>query len=142
MPDITVINAVVGFDGADNFTHVLLRLVDYKEGVAKESELKGVALSVGMGDDHQPNLVKMFGHRLGAAINSYLPPNPPRTVPFRGCQLPVRIRTCLDHSASRSMNGMRSNASPHSTKLHPHLEIEAPPDASWQQIDALIEPVQ
>ena len=31
---------VLGFDGADNFTHVTLRLTDYKEGIAEESELK------------------------------------------------------------------------------------------------------
>ena len=138
--DIEQVNVVVGFDGAANFTHVLLRLIDHKDGVAKESELKGVALAVGMGDDHQPNLLKMFGHRLLAtAINSYLSPNPPRTVPFRGRQLPVCLRTCLDHSASRSMNGVRSNASPHSLKLHPHLEIEAPPDATWPQVYSLIQ---
>ena len=32
--------AVVGFDGADNFCHVLLRLIDYLDGVAVESEIK------------------------------------------------------------------------------------------------------
>ena len=50
------LKAVIGFDGADNFCHVLLGLIEYKEGVACESEIKRVALAVMMGDDHNPSL--------------------------------------------------------------------------------------
>ena len=63
--------AVVGFDGADNFCHVLLRLIDYLDGVAVESEIKGVALAIGRYDDHNPNLELLFA-RLGPEINAYI----------------------------------------------------------------------
>ena len=137
------LEVVLGFDGADDFTHLLMRIINYKDGVCKESEMKGVALAVGMGDDHNPNLTRMFGHRLGQEISAHLPYSPSTGrcgfVTLKGQRLPVRVSTCLDHSASRSMNGLRSNASPHSRQLHPHLEIPTPTDATWPDIKAAIQ---
>ena len=87
------LEVVIGFDGADDFMHVLLRLIDYLPPMAKvtiltpactnlpllvivyysppplqESELKGVGLALAMGDDHNYNLALVF-KRLGPAIN-------------------------------------------------------------------------
>lgn len=54
------LQVVIGLDGFDSYCHVLLRLIDYKEGTSVESELKGVALAVAVGDDHNPNLSLIF----------------------------------------------------------------------------------
>ena len=89
------LEVVIGFDGAADVVHVMLRLVDYLPEMAKvncsstnpcthplicshslpattcpsqESELKGIGLAVAMGDDHNANLALVF-KRLGAAIN-------------------------------------------------------------------------
>ena len=58
-PDRPLI-AVIGFDGFMDCCHVYLRLIDYKKGVAKESEMKGTGLCVASGDDHNQNLSRIF----------------------------------------------------------------------------------
>lgn len=67
-PGLEAVDVVVGFDGAADFTHVCLRLVNYKADVSKESAMKGVGLAVAMGNDHNENLGVVF-QRLGPAIN-------------------------------------------------------------------------
>ena len=131
-----VLNVVLGFDGADDFCHSCVRLIDYKEGVAKESELKGVGLTVAIGDDHNFNLNLQF-RRIGPAINVTI--NTGGDFTLRGQPITVDFSTCLDYSATRSMYGMRSNSSPHSSKLHGQLIIDTKSDASWKEIDAEIE---
>ena len=93
------LEVVIGFDGAENFMHVMMHLIDYLPEMAKaspyiaitsisllstllllrhhlantchsqESELKGVGLAVAMGDDHNSNLALVF-RRLGPDINA------------------------------------------------------------------------
>ena len=92
---------VVSFDGAANFTHVTLRLTDYREGVAAESELKVKQLAVAMGDDHYPRLERIIAPRIGPAASSRA------TVTLRGEQVPVEGTLCLDLSAARSAYGRR-----------------------------------
>lgn len=58
----------LGFDSADNFTHVTLRLTDYKIGIAEESELKVKQLAVAMGDDYFPRLERIIAPRIGPAV--------------------------------------------------------------------------
>jgi hypothetical protein len=132
---VRCLNFVVGLDGAGNFTHVCVRLVDYKDGVAKESELKGVGLATALGDDHNPNLDLIF-KRLGSGINAYF--SGEKTVQLFGRPVPARGATCLDYSASRSVAALRSNSSPHALKLHAHLIIEAPPEATMPEVATLI----
>ena len=117
-----------------------------------------------MGDDHNANLALVF-RRLGPDINAaiaqghtvrnysrlattylgiYLaitssPYYAITQVRLHGRDVPVRISTCLDYSATRSMYGMRSNASPHSLELDPHMIILAPEGASWPTINELIQ---
>ena len=40
-----------------------LALTDYRTDIAPESELKVKQLAVAMGDDHYPNLEKVWWHR-------------------------------------------------------------------------------
>ena len=129
------LTAVVGFDGAADFCHACVRLIDYKDGVCKESAMKGVGLTVAVGDDHNFNLNLQF-RRIGPSINETIRTG--GTFTLRGEPVVLKIATCLDYSASRSMYGMRSNSSPHSLKLHPHLIIEMPDDSSWAKIDTEI----
>ena len=127
---------VLGFDGAADFCHVCVRAVDYKADVAKESEMKGVGLSVAIGNDHNQNLQLQF-KTLGVKINRAIEEG--GWVLLQGRSVPYKVRTCLDYSASRSVNGMRSNSAPHSLKLHPHLEIIAPAAAPWKKVKKLLE---
>ena len=127
---------VLGFDGAADFCHVCVRAVDYKCDVAKESEMKGVGLSVAIGNDHNHNLSLQF-KRLGVKINRAIEEG--GTVLLMGRQIPYRVATCLDYSASRSMNSLRSNAAPHSVKLDPHMEIKAADGASWKKVEKLVQ---
>ena len=129
------LTAVVGFDGFSCFCHVLLRLIDYNPDVAKESELKGTGLCVARGDDHNANLARIFAN-LGPDINSYITST--RHVEVQGRSVPVDLATCLDYAASRSMPGLRTNASPHSLTLSILLVIDAPQGSSWAHIKKLI----
>ena len=131
-----VLNGVIGFDGAADFCHSCIRLIDYIDGVAKESEQKGAGLTVAVGDDHNFNLNLQF-RRVGPAINRTISTGGMFTL--RGMPIRLAISTCLDYSASRSMYGMRSNSSPHSAKLHPHLIVEVKADAAWGVIDTAID---
>ena len=116
------LKAVIGFDGADDFCHVLLGLVEYMEGVACESEIKRVALAIMMGDDHNPSLQNIFASRLGPDIESFIKGE--ATIELFGRPTLVEITTCLDLSASCSMTARRCNASPHTLTIDPHLVIE------------------
>ena len=130
------LTAVIGFDGAADFCHACVRLVDYKEGVSKESEMKAAGLTVAVGDDHNFNLNLQF-RRVGPAINHTI-----RTggkFMLRCVPIIVEINNCLDYSASRSLYAKRTNSSPHSLKLHPHLIIDTPAEAEWPIIDATID---
>ena len=131
-----VLNGVIGFDGADDFCHSCIRLVDYVDGVAKESELKGAGLTVAVGDDHNFNLNLQF-RRIGPAINKTISTG--GTFTLRGKPIRMDISSCLDYSASRSMYAKRSNSSPHSSKLHAHLIIEVSVAAPWLEIDKAID---
>ena len=130
------LNLVVGFDGADDFCHVALRLIDYNDNVAKESEMKGVGLCVAKGDDHNANLALQF-KRLGPAINLAIDEG--GSVNLHGRRVPYIVNTGLDYSASRSINALRSNAAPHSAALDPHLVIEVKEGASYQLIKKTLE---
>ena len=68
-PGLEELEAVIGFDGADNFCHVTLRLVSYKEEMKKESELKGIGLAVAIGDDHNHNLTLIVPPRMDSLSN-------------------------------------------------------------------------
>lgn len=92
---------VVSFDGADNFTHVTLRLTDYRKGVAEESELKVKQLAVAMGNDHFPRLERVIAPRIGPAAAAR------RSVTLRGEQVPAEGTLCLDLSAARSAYSRR-----------------------------------
>ena len=127
--------AVVGFDGFMDCCHVYLRLIDYKENVAKESEMKGTGLCVASGDDHNLNLSRIF-QNLGPEINKYI--KLAFYVKVGGRYVRVEVVVCLDYSAARSVLGLRSNASPHSRMLSISLVIEAPKGSSWAKIKALI----
>ena len=98
--------------------------------------MKGVGLTVAVGDDHNFNLNLQF-RRVGPAINETIRTG--GTFTLRGEPVVVKIATCLDYSASRSMYGKRSNSSPHSLKLHPHLIIDVCDNAPFSEIDAAIE---
>ena len=100
---------VLSFDGADNFTHVTLRLCDYKEGVAEESELKVMQLAVAMGDDHYmyPRLEKVVAPSIGPAFSKL------KSVTIAGEQVPAEPTMCLDLSAARSAYGRRAGKSSH-----------------------------
>ena len=136
LSDVESLDVVIGLDGFDSYCHVLLRLVDYKEGTAKESELKGAGLAVAVGDDHNPNLDLIFGDGLGTEINAAIANG--TTVQLRGKAVAVNIVGCFDLSAARSVKARRSNASPWSNKLVPELIIEAPRDADMDTIEELI----
>ena len=110
LSDVDSLRVVVGLDGFDSYCHVLLRLVDYKEGTAKESELKGSGLAVAVGDDHNPNLDLIFGDGLGEQINSAIVNG--ATVQLRGRAVPIELLGCFDLSAARSVKARRTNASP------------------------------
>ena len=128
------LKAVIGFDGADNFCHVLLGLIEYKEGVACESEIKRVALAVMMGDDHNPSLQNIFSSRLGPDIERYIKGE--ATVTLFGRATQVEITTCLDLSASCSMTARRCNASPHTLSIDPHLIIACGDDDTMDVLEA------
>jgi len=110
---------VVGFDGADNFTHVTLRLTDYSEGVAAESELKVKQLAVAMGDDHFPRLEKIIAPRIGPAASART------SVAIGGVQVPAKGSLCLDLSAARSAYGRRHGKPVHCkcTDVHATLDL-------------------
>ena len=115
---------VVGFDGADNFTHVTLRLTDYKKGVAEESELKVKQLAVAMGDDRFPRLEKIIAPRIGPAASART------SVNVRGAQVPAEATLCLDLSASRSAYGRRAGKNAHTNLTDVHEVMKLPPDCS------------
>ena len=77
-------------------------------------------------------------HYLTFIASHYLPALTSSQVRLHGRDVRVRISTCLDYAATRSMYGMRVNSSPHSLKLHPHLVIEAPKGAKWAIVQSLI----
>jgi len=103
--------AVLGFDGADNFTHVTLRLTGYRDDVAAESELKAAQLAVAMGDDHYPNLEKIIEPRIGPAASRV------DVVTLHKRSVPAEVVLCLDLSAARSAYGRR-----HGKPVHYQLE--------------------
>ena len=127
---------VLGFDGAADFCHVCVRAIDYNPNIAKESEMKGVGLSVAIGNDHNPNLALQF-KTLGVAINRAVEEG--GSVTLMGRSIPYKVDTCLDYSASRSMNALRSNSAPHSKELDPHMEISAPKDATYKKVAKLLQ---
>ena len=128
------LKTVIGFDGADDFCHVLLGLIEYKEGVACESEIKRVALAVMMGDDHNPSLQNIFSSRLGPDIERYIKGE--ATIMLFGRPTLVEITTCLDLSASCSMTARRCNASPHTLTMDPHLVIPCAADDTIVELEA------
>ena len=127
---------VVGFDGAADFCHVCVRAVDYKPAVAKESGMKGIGLSVAIGNDHNHNLSLQF-KQLGVAINQAIEQG--GFVTLFGRRIPYKVVTCLDYSASRSMNALRCNSAPHTKELDAHMVIKASAGASWKRIVKLLQ---
>eukprot|EP00966_Prymnesium_polylepis_P188828 4375175-Prymnesium_polylepis.1 len=111
---------VLGFDGADNFTHVTLRLTDYKEGIAEESELKTKQLAVAMGDDHYPRLERVIAPRIGPAASART------SATVRGEQVPAEMTLCLDYSAARSAYGRRAGKNAHTTVEDVHSVLKLP----------------
>ena len=110
----------LGFDGADNFTHVTLRLTDYKIGIAEESELKVKQLAVAMGDDHFPRLERIIAPRIGPAVSSRT------SVMVRGVPVPAEGALCLDLSAQRSAYGRRSGKNGHTEMEDVHAVMKLP----------------
>ena len=114
------LTACLGFDGADNFTHVLLRLTEYKDEVAQESELKGKQLAVAMGDDHFPRLERIIAPRIGPAASTRT------SVTVDGAQVPATVVMCLDYSAARSAYGRCSSKNAHTTIEDMHAVLKLP----------------
>lgn len=132
------IGLVLGFDGADDVCHFLVRLDGYKREVKAESEAKGAQLAIACNsDDHYPALVECLGPKLGPSIDAAR--RGETTIEVDGVRKPMRLFWCLDLSASRSLYGRRTNASPHSEKLHPHLVLPHPVKITWAEADRAIE---
>ena len=134
--DLDELDVAIGLDGFDSYCHVLLRLVNYKDGTAVESEQKGAGLAVAVGDDHNPNLDLIFGAGLGRDINGAIKNG--ATVQLHGRAVPIKIIGCFDLSAARSVKARRTNASPWSNALVPELIINANQDADMDAIEKLI----
>ena len=101
-----------------------LRLTDYKEGVAEESELKVKQLAVAMGDGHFPRLERIIAPRIGPAASART------SVTVGGAQVPVEATLCLDLSASRSAYGRRAGKNAHTTMTDVHEVLKLPGDCS------------
>ena len=83
-------------------------------------------------DDHYPALHDCL-RTLGPAVNAA----------HRGELLLSNLRRililwCLDLSASRSLYGRRTNVSPHTEKIEPHLVLPHPANITWAAADAAI----
>jgi hypothetical protein len=124
--------AVVGFDGADNFCHGTLRLADYAEGVANESELKAAQLFVAMGDDRFPRLERTVAPRIAPAASAR------KFSTVRGKQVPTEVTLCLDLSASRSAYGRRAGKNAHTSMTDVHQILKLPPNCTSARAFALI----
>jgi hypothetical protein len=116
------LEVVVGCDGADDFVHINLRLVQYMPGVAAESERKAACVGCMMGDDHNPCL-QILCSTIAPAINEYIAHEGEVGFGMQlfGREVPIRFSTCLDYSAARSFDALRCNACP---QVHTHY---APP---------------
>ena len=135
-PTSSHIEIILGFDGADDFVHFLARLGGYKREVKAESEAKGVQLAIGANsDDHYPSLQVLL-RSLGPAINAAH--RSESTITLGNKFYCLLILWCLDLSASRSLYGRRTNASPHTENINPHLVLPHPPGITWALADSSI----
>ena len=131
------IDVCIGFDGFDDLVHVIMKLIHYKSGVAKESEMKARVLAIGRGDDHSENINAVLSCGLRDSIESNI--RETKCVKFLGRLVPVRIATCLDFVASRNMANRRSNAPVHSLALSFMTIVEAPANAPWPAVAQLLQ---
>ena len=131
------LDVCIGFDGFDDLVHVMMKLINYKPSVAKESEIKARVLALARGNDHSENLCQVLSCGLRSSIESYI--RETKCVTLNGRLIPVRIATCLDYVASRAMAIRRSNAPVHSHDLAFASIIEAPAASTWPQIEAVLQ---
>ena len=97
------IDVCIGFDGFDDLVHVLMKLINYKPSIAKESEIKARVLAIARGNDHSENICLVLSGGLRDSIESYI--RSTKCVNLLGRLVPIRISTCLDFVASRN-NGV------------------------------------
>ena len=130
-----VVLAFGGVDGASHFCHYLLRLVEYKEDIAVESEAKGMKLAIATkSDDHFRALTDVLGPRIAPAINKLLTVG--TNVQLCGEWVPLLFRMGLDLSAACSILGRRSNASAHTEVMDPHLHLPVRVGMPWAEAKA------
>ena len=124
-----------GVDGASHFCHYLLRLVEYNVDIAVESEAKAMQLAISTkSDDHFRALTDVLGPRIAPAINKLLTVG--MDVRLGSERVPLLFRMGLDLSAACSILGRRSNASPHTEVLDPHLRL--PVKAEWGEAELTV----
>ena len=99
--------------------------------------MKARVLAIARGDDHNDNINHVLSGGLQQQIESYI--RATKCVNLNGRSVPVRISTCLDFVASRNMANRRSNAPVHSLTLCFGSIPEAPADATWKQVESLLQ---